>query len=50
MPHLDLKSSPVVKRHPANPVLSAKDVPYRSALTFIADLGDLLNLCKPFPA
>jgi beta-1,4-mannooligosaccharide/beta-1,4-mannosyl-N-acetylglucosamine phosphorylase len=30
------KSSPIVKRHPANPVLSAKDVPYRADLVFNA--------------
>ncbi len=31
-----LKSSPVIKRHPANPVLSARDVPYEAALVFNA--------------
>jgi beta-1,4-mannooligosaccharide/beta-1,4-mannosyl-N-acetylglucosamine phosphorylase len=29
-----LKSSPVIKRYPQNPVLSSKDVPYKSALVF----------------
>jgi len=29
-----LKSSPVIKRHPANPILSAADVPYPSLLVF----------------
>ena len=32
----ELKSSPVIKRHPANPILSAKDVPYPAALVFNA--------------
>ncbi len=32
----ELKSSPVIRRHPANPVLSYKDVPYPSALVFNA--------------
>jgi beta-1,4-mannooligosaccharide/beta-1,4-mannosyl-N-acetylglucosamine phosphorylase len=32
----ELKSSPVVKRHPGNPVLSAKDVPYPATLVFNA--------------
>jgi len=32
----ELKSSPVVKRHPANPVLSAKDVPYPATLVYNA--------------
>ncbi len=31
-----LESSPVIKRYPHNPVLSAKDVPYSSALVFNA--------------
>ncbi|MDF2960175.1 MAG: glycosidase protein [Paenibacillus sp.] len=31
-----LKSSPVITRHPANPVLSAHDVPYAPALVFNA--------------
>lgn len=31
-----LKSSPAVKRHPANPILSAEDVSYNSALVFNA--------------
>jgi beta-1,4-mannooligosaccharide/beta-1,4-mannosyl-N-acetylglucosamine phosphorylase len=30
----DLTSSPAIARHPANPVLSAQDVPYPSALVF----------------
>jgi beta-1,4-mannooligosaccharide/beta-1,4-mannosyl-N-acetylglucosamine phosphorylase len=30
------KSSPVVRRHPGNPVLSAKDVPYESVLVYNA--------------
>lgn len=34
-----LKSSPVIKRHPANPVLSAKDVPYDAALIFNAGVA-----------
>lgn len=32
----ELKSSPVIKRHPANPILSHEDVPYPSALTYNA--------------
>lgn len=32
----ELKSSPVITRHPANPILSAKDVPYPAALIFNA--------------
>lgn len=32
----ELRSSPVISRHPANPVLSAADVPYRAALIFNA--------------
>ncbi len=31
-----LKSSPVVTRHPANPVLSARDVPYPATLVYNA--------------
>jgi len=31
-----LKSSPVIKRHPANPILSAKDIPYPATLIFNA--------------
>ncbi len=31
-----LKSAPVIKRHPANPVLSHKNVPYHATLTFNA--------------
>ena len=31
-----LKSSPVVRRHPANPVLAAKDVPYPATLVYNA--------------
>lgn len=31
-----LKSSPLLRRHPANPVLSAKDVPYPATLVFNA--------------
>jgi beta-1,4-mannooligosaccharide/beta-1,4-mannosyl-N-acetylglucosamine phosphorylase len=34
-----LKSSPVIKRHPGNPVLSAKDVPYPTALVFNAGVA-----------
>jgi len=34
-----LKSSPLVRRHPANPVLSAKDVPYPAALVFNAGVA-----------
>jgi beta-1,4-mannooligosaccharide/beta-1,4-mannosyl-N-acetylglucosamine phosphorylase len=36
MKPLKLKSSPVIKRHPANPVLTAKNIPYSSALVFNA--------------
>jgi beta-1,4-mannooligosaccharide/beta-1,4-mannosyl-N-acetylglucosamine phosphorylase len=32
----ELKSSPVVKRHPANPILSAKDIPYDATLIYNA--------------
>jgi len=32
----ELRSSPVITRHPDNPVLSAKDVPYDAALVFNA--------------
>ncbi len=32
----DLTSSPLVKRHPANPILSAGDVPYPATLVFNA--------------
>lgn len=32
----ELRSSPVIKRHPANPVLRAADVPYPAALVFNA--------------
>ncbi len=32
----ELKSSPVVKRHPANPVLAAKDVPFPATLVYNA--------------
>ena len=32
----ELQSSPLIHRHPANPVLSAKDVPYQAALIFNA--------------
>lgn len=31
-----LKSSPVITRHPANPILSAKDIPYSASLVFNA--------------
>ena len=34
----ELKSSPVMTRHPANPVLSAKDVPYKTALVYNAGI------------
>jgi beta-1,4-mannooligosaccharide/beta-1,4-mannosyl-N-acetylglucosamine phosphorylase len=34
-----LESSPVITRHPQNPVLSSKDVPYRSALVFNAGVA-----------
>jgi len=34
-----LKSSPVVRRHPANPVLTAKDVPYPATLIFNAGVA-----------
>jgi beta-1,4-mannooligosaccharide/beta-1,4-mannosyl-N-acetylglucosamine phosphorylase len=33
-----LKSSPVIKRHPSNPVLSAADVPYHATLVFNAGI------------
>jgi beta-1,4-mannooligosaccharide/beta-1,4-mannosyl-N-acetylglucosamine phosphorylase len=45
MPHL--KSAPIVKRHPDNPFLAAKDVPYEAALVFNA--GETINQHK-FPA
>ena len=32
----DLESSPVLKRHPENPVLSPDDVPFRTMLAFNA--------------
>ncbi|MBN2711880.1 MAG: glycoside hydrolase family 130 protein [Planctomycetes bacterium] len=32
----DLKSSSVIKRHPSNPILSDKDIPYEAALVFNA--------------
>ncbi len=35
----ELKSSPVVVRHPANPVLSAKDVPYPATLVYNAGIA-----------
>lgn len=35
----DLVSSSVIKRHPNNPVLSAKDVPYSAALIFNAGVA-----------
>ncbi len=31
-----LKSSPIIKRHPANPILSAKDIPYEADCIFNA--------------
>ncbi|NIV11992.1 MAG: glycosidase [Aliifodinibius sp.] len=31
-----LKSSPIIKKHPANPILKASDVPYNSALVYNA--------------
>lgn len=31
-----LKSSPIITRHPNNPVLTASDVPYKPALVFNA--------------
>jgi len=34
-----LKSSPVITRHPGNPVLSAKDVPYSAGLIFNAGVA-----------
>ena len=33
-----LKSSPVIKRHPSNPVLSSADVPYHATLVFNAGI------------
>ena len=30
----ELRSSPVMTRHPADPMLSAKDVPYKAALVY----------------
>jgi len=35
----ELKSSPLIHRHPANPVLSAADVPYKAALIFNAGVA-----------
>lgn len=35
----DLSSSPVIKRYPGNPVLSAANVPYPTALTFNAGVA-----------
>ncbi|MAS36850.1 MAG: glycosidase [Anaerolineaceae bacterium] len=32
----DLHSSPVIQRHPANPILTAQDIPYNAALIFNA--------------
>jgi beta-1,4-mannooligosaccharide/beta-1,4-mannosyl-N-acetylglucosamine phosphorylase len=34
-----LKSASIVKRHPGNPILSAEDVPYNSALVFNAGVA-----------
>jgi beta-1,4-mannooligosaccharide/beta-1,4-mannosyl-N-acetylglucosamine phosphorylase len=34
-----LKSSPVIRRCPSNPVLSAKDIPYKAALIFNAGVA-----------
>jgi beta-1,4-mannooligosaccharide/beta-1,4-mannosyl-N-acetylglucosamine phosphorylase len=34
----ELKSSPVIRRHPANPVLTAKDVPYPATLVYNAGI------------
>ncbi|OGK07100.1 MAG: glycosidase, partial [Candidatus Raymondbacteria bacterium RifOxyC12_full_50_8] len=34
-----LKSSPVIKRHTSNPILSAKNVPYKAALIFNAGIA-----------
>jgi len=34
-----LKSSPVIRRHPANPILTARDVPYPTALVFNAGVA-----------
>lgn len=39
----ELKSSSVIKRHPANPVLSAADVPYPAALVFNAGVTKFLG-------
>ena len=35
----ELTSSPVIIRHPANPILTAKDVPYKAALVFNAGVA-----------
>jgi len=35
----ELRSSPVIQRYPGNPVLSAKDVPYKSDLVFNAGVA-----------
>ncbi len=35
----DIRSSPAVRRHPANPVLAASDVPYRADLVFNAGVA-----------
>lgn len=35
----DLKSSPVIARHPSNPLLAPKDVPYAPALVFNAGVA-----------
>lgn len=35
----ELHSSPIITRHPANPVLSADDVPYKAALIFNAGVA-----------
>lgn len=38
-----LKSSPVIRRHPTNPILSAEDVPYSSALVFNAGVTKFMD-------
>ncbi|MCX7046775.1 MAG: glycoside hydrolase family 130 protein [Candidatus Sumerlaeota bacterium] len=34
-----LKSSPIITRHPANPILTSKDIPYRATLIFNAGVA-----------
>jgi beta-1,4-mannooligosaccharide/beta-1,4-mannosyl-N-acetylglucosamine phosphorylase len=39
MTHVTWKTHPSIRRHPANPVLSAKDVPYPAGLVFNAGVA-----------